>query len=309
MGLRKTAQNALGAALAAAALIGCAEPSQSVTSDPSRRAAPLAACVTRLPPQKDTAFMRQLSDAQYWKLVFPGYDEASGVLPQDALTCTGEPAFSQAAFQGSQPKASLHTETGDIVFGGGANRIKVVWLKTHVRPDGDAVGVLAIVRASGDTAEAYAIGAYRGNPQQSRFALERMGSELLVTARDDRCTGRNPGDPCDTTLVAYLPWSGKLRQLAQIQLERVRFATNSEPGTAGKVEYRLVTSPSFKPGGIELLEQVSVKDADGRELRKAEHQRTLGWEHEQVVASADSIWDRVFVGSAAPAAAASPSTH
>jgi hypothetical protein len=177
----------------------------------------------------------------------------------------------------------------------------VVWLKTHVRPDGDAVGVLAIVRTVDDYAEMYAVGAYRGNAKQSRFGLERMGSELLVTALDDRCTGRGPSDPCDTTLVAYLPWSGELKELAQIPLQRVRYATGSEPGASGKLEYTLVTSPSFKPGGIELLEQVSAKDADGHELRKAERQRTLSWTHDRISANDDSLWDRIFVTSDAPA--------
>jgi hypothetical protein len=277
-------------------LVACAEPSQSVSSDPSRRAAPLPACVQRLPPQKNTAFMRQLTDEQYWKLVFPSYDEQAGVLPDAALTCTGHSPFKQPAFQGSEPSsAPLRPKTGDLVFGGGANRIKVVWLKTHLRPDGDAVGVLAIVRTVGDYAEMYAAGAYRGNPKQSRFGLERMGSELLVTALDDRCTGRAANDPCDTTLVAYLPWSGELKELAQIPLQRIRFATGSEPGASGKLEYTLVTSPSFKPHGIELLEQVSAKDAEGHELRKAEHQRTLAWANDRMSANEDSLWDRVFV--------------
>ena len=289
----------------------CATPAESVSSDPSRRAAPLPACVLRLPPQKDTAFMRQLSDEQYWKLVFPRYDELLGVLPETALTCTGQSVFKEPAFEGSSPRsAPIRPATGDLVFGGGANRIKVVWLKTHIRPDGDAVGVLAIVRTIDDYAEVYAVGAYRGNPKQSRFGLERMGSELLVTALDDRCTGRNPSDPCDTTLMAYLPWSGVLKELAQIPLQRVRFATDSEPGASGKIEYTLVTSPSFKADGIELLEQVSAKDADGHELRKAEHQRTLAWTHDRIAATDSSIWDRVFTNASSTAApATTPSSR
>jgi hypothetical protein len=285
-------------------LVACAEPAQSVSSDPSRRAAPLPACVQRLPPQKNAAVMRQLTDEQYWKLVFPAYDERQGILPESPLTCIGQSPFKLGAFQGSEPTSSpLRPQTGDLVFGGGANRIKVVWLKTHVRPDGDAVGVLALVRTVGDYAEMYAVGAYRGNAKQSRFGLERMGSELLVTALDDRCTGRGANEPCDTTLVAYLPWAGELKELAKIPLQRVRYATGSEPGASGKLEYTLVTSPSFKPDGIELLEQVAAKDADGHELRKAEHQRTLAWSNDRMSANEDSLWDRVFVQSdAAPAA-------
>jgi hypothetical protein len=267
--------------------------------------------VQRLPPQKNAAVMRQLTDEQYWKLVFPEYDEQAGILPDSPLTCTGQSPFKQAAFQGSEPASTpLRPKTGDLVFGGGANRIKVVWLKTHVRPDGDAVGVIAIVRTVGDYAEMYAIGAYRGNAKQSRFGLERMGPELLVTALDDRCTGRGASDPCDTTLVAYLPWAGELKELAQIPLQRVRYATGSEPGTSGKLEYTLVTSPSFKANGIELLEQVSAKDGEGHELRKAERQRTLAWSNDRMSANEGSLWDRVFVPhDAAPPAhppAASP---
>ena len=304
---RRTEQTlcALFPLFASFALSACAEPAQSVSSDPSRRGAPLPACVVRLPPQKNPAFMRQLTEEEYWKLVFPGYDEQAGILPQSPLTCTGQGAFKHPAFEGSEANAApLRPQSGDLVFGGGANRIKVVWFKTHTRPDGDAVGVLALVRTVDEYAEMYALGAYRGNPKQSRFGLERMGSELLVTALDDRCTGRGVNDPCDTTLVTYLPWSGQLKELAQIPLQRVRFATGSEPGVSGKIEYTLVTSPSFKAHGIELLEQVAAKDSEGRELRKAEHLRTLSWANDRMTASADSLWDRIFVTHEATASTA-----
>jgi hypothetical protein len=290
----------LGLLLSALPLSACGgEPATSVSSDPSRRAAPLAACVMRLPPRKDAAFMRQLSDSQYWKLVFPGYNELSQTLPAGALTCTGQPIFKDPAFAGAIPvRSPLTSETGDIVFGGGANRIKVVWIKTHQRPDGDAAGVLAIVRVLDEYAEVYSVGAYRGQPKRSRLGLERMGSELLITALDDRCTGRKPDEACDSTLFVYLPWSGRLTELAEIPLERVRFSNDSEPGNLGKVKYTLVTTPTYQPTGIKLLEQVAATDSEGRDLRKSERERTLSWVHERVVESDPSIWDRVFVSAA-----------
>jgi hypothetical protein len=297
----------LAAALSTGLVLGCAEPAISVNADPARRAAPLAACVTRLPARKQSGFVRQLSDEQYWKLVFPDYDPATSTLPEDALACTGTRLWDHAVFEKAKPVRSPHrTESGDIVFGGGANRIKVLWLKTHELSNGEFAGPLAIVRNLEDYAEVYAIGVYRGHGTKTRFGLERMGSQLLVTALDDRCAGRQPDEPCDTTLVVYLPWRGTLEEFASIPLERVRFTANTEPGVHGQVEYALVTSPSYEAGGIRLFEQITATDGEGRALRKAERARSLSWRSGRVVASDDSLWDLVYVSQASKAEPETP---
>jgi hypothetical protein len=289
----------LAAALSLGLLIGCAEPATSINADPARRAAPLAACVMRLPARKQSGFMRQLSDEQYWKLVFPDYDASTSTLPEDAVACTGATVWDHAVFEkATLVRSPLRTESGDILFGGGANRIKVLWLKTHELSNGEFAGPLAIVRNREDYAEAYAIGVYRGHGKKTRFGLERMGSQLLVTALDDRCAGRRPDEPCDTTLVVYLPWRGTLEEFASIPLERVRFTANLEPGVQGQVEYALVTSPSYEPGGIRLFEQITATDGEGRAVRKAEKARSLSWRSGRVIASDDSLWDLVYVSQA-----------
>ena len=97
--------------------------------------------------------MRQLTDDQYLKLVFPSYEAPNHNLPDGARVCTGEPIFDDTAFAGTKRRAFESEDTPDLVFGGGANRIKVLWIKSHVRPDGDVVGALALVRTLENRAE------------------------------------------------------------------------------------------------------------------------------------------------------------
>lgn len=192
---------------------------------------------------------------------------------------------------------------GTIYFGGGANRLKIVWFRTHELPGGRAAGPIALVRTLNDYAEVYAVGAYAGSREKTRLGLERMGNDVVLTAVDDGCTGVGAGHACDSLLHVYYPFRGELVELAAIGLERVRPAEGTEPGVAGPIEYRLLTTMSYEDNGIKLLEQVSATAADGRKLRRAELERFLKRVDGRVVSSDVPLWDRMY---AKRGAAASP---
>jgi hypothetical protein len=263
-----------------------------MNADPARRLAPPPACVLPVRAKGPAGFMPSYTDADYWKLVFPEFDGKSDHLPDGARACTGADVFDGPMFRGATPRA---IETNSIVYGGGSNRIRILWLRSHRFPDGRDGGALTLIRIQEGFAEVYAVGSYRGAPDKTRLGLERMGRELVVSAMDEGCTGHAPGTECDSMLSLYVPWAGSLELLAHIAVERVRYASDAEPGVSGKVEYSLLSALKFENTGIRVLEQVVAKSEDGRELRKAERERVLSFERGKLVPSEESIWPRIFV--------------
>jgi hypothetical protein len=166
--------------------------------------------------------------------------------------------------------------------------------------DGTAGGALALVRASAGAVELFAVGVYRGRPEKSRITIERLGPEVIVVITDDGCTGRAPAkDPsCEALTQVFLPREGELKRVAKFSTERIAYKVDSEPGIKGRFEYRLSSAPQYIVGGIALQEQVTVKDDLGRDVRKAELNRsfTFGPGGDTMVASDDSLWTRIVPG-------------
>ncbi|MCB9589700.1 MAG: hypothetical protein H6718_30075 [Polyangiaceae bacterium] len=270
---------------------------KSLDGDLTRSVAPVPACVMRLPPKgKSSSFSRSLREEQYWKLVFPAFNERRQELPKDSKDCAGHDVYSSEVMQGGRPLRGwpFRIKEGDVVFGAGGSRLRLVWLRTHAFPDGTAGGALALVRTLDNQAEAYGVGAYRGPPEQSKLRIERMGSEVIPTVQAEGCLQPKSQTPCETTLRIFLPRQGELKAAAELPLERVGIARNAEPGMGGPIVYRLTSSPEFKEGQINIIEQVSAEDSLGRQLRKAELQRVLWLKEGQLVESEPSLWTRVF---------------
>jgi hypothetical protein len=122
-----------------------------------------------------------------------------------------------------------------------------------------------------------------------------MGSDLLVTAAENDCTGRNAGDPCENRLTVFLPRGGTLARVADIPIERVAYAGQTERGATGRLQYRLTTAATYGDDGIHLVEQIRVSDEDGRELRKAELERLFAIDDVKgtMTPSEPPLWDRV----------------
>jgi hypothetical protein len=219
-------------------------------------------------------------------------------LPERSLTCQGRDVFVDSAFNGGAVRGGgwpLKVKDGDIVMGTGVNKIRLLWLRTHTYTDGTSAGPLVLARVLESNVEVYSVGAYRGTSDRTKLKLERMGSEILPSVQSDGCLNRKDKSPCTTDLRVFIPIRGELKSAASIPLERITYSDASEPGTVGPVEYRLISTPSFEPGGIRLVEQVAALDEQGRDLRKAELERTLRATADGFEATETSLWDRIFV--------------
>lgn len=258
--------------------------------------APVPACVVRLPARygKRRAFSRSLRDEQIWNLVFPTFDPEKRELPDRPSVCTGRKPYEDPLLHGADVDRGWprRVTDHDLLVGSGGNQLRIAWFRTHAWSDETVGGPLALVRAQGDFAEAYAIGSYKAKSPKPIFATERMGTEIAVTAQDDRCTGV-PG-ACENTLTVFLPFKGELVPAAVIPLERRVFMVGGEPGSTGKTQYKLTSAPRYVDGGIKLYEQVLALDEEGHELRRAELERMFTIRDAELVPSDAALWPRIF---------------
>ena len=282
--------------------LGCggAQP-RSKIEDQSRRIAPLPACVLHLPERRagSAGTARKLREDEIVKLMFPSFDESKRTLPQGARSCTGSAVFDDPLFRDGQLVRSkawpFIEQEGDMIYGGGGDRLKIVWLRTHTYADGSAAGPLAVIRSGERFAELFAVGTYKSQPERTRLATVRMGSEYLVTAEDDGCASHKEGAACQTILSVLLPRKGRFLPVVDVPVERIGYSGKAERGSLGVLEYRLTSVPEFKDDAIKVVEQVRVKDDTGRELRKAEHERVITVDDRGgATASEPSLWDQVI---------------
>lgn len=292
---------ALIATLGASALlfpsIGCSSVAQPARNeDVARQNAPVPACIMPMPVRATSkGTLKRLRELQYWELVYPTYDANTRKLPEDALACTGQAVLKDPILEGGTSDRGWPRtiEETDVLLGSGGDRLKVVWLRTHTFKDGSTGGAMALVRSQEEFAEAYAIGAYRSRTAKPYLMLERIGPDVAVTAQDDHCLEEKKG-PCETRMSVYLPRNGVLKPLASFAIKKRDFAGASEPGSTGRIEYRLTASPSFTSEGIKLYEQVLAVDEGGRELRRAEVERAYVLEGRTLRESEGSLWPRIF---------------
>ena len=226
MPMRASSLYPLAFAVVAAGAIGataCGTDRPPRIEDDARAMAPVPACIVPLPGRArgKGQTMRNLGEEQYWGLIFPDYDAQNKRLPVDAVTCTGVRVFDDPVFAGGTTRGSpIEVQDGDIVYGNGGDRVRIVWLRTHKWPDGSEAGALALVRAKEDFAEVYAIGAYRRSNGQLTLQAERLGTEVLASATDDGCQGQAKTTPCETDIALFIPRFGKLKRLTTIATEK-----------------------------------------------------------------------------------------
>jgi hypothetical protein len=283
--------------LATVALAACAEtpPERVRTEDEARLVAPLPACVVQAASRPGKSGVAvSLKEEGYWRLVYPSWD---GSKEPAGRACTGADVAKDPLLAGGAPLRDK-VEEGDVQLAAGGDRLRAAWLRSMKFEDGTVGGAFALVRASASGVELFAVGVYRGHPEKVRITIERLGPEVVVVATDDGCTGRAAGAPCDATTSVFLPREGELKRVAKFAVERVAYKVDSEPGIRGRFEYRLSSAPQYIVGGIALQEQVVVKDELAREVRRAELNRsfTFGPGGDNMVASDDSLWTRIFPG-------------
>ena len=184
---------------------------------------------------------------------------------------------------------------GDEI-GVGAERIRVIWLRTHRDPDGLEVGPIALVRAKDDFGEVYAVGVYKGKTPRPFFRLERIGFEPVVSVSDDECTRKDykPGTPCESSQALFMPRKGVLVNLATFATERRAFVSAGEPGSSGIVEYHLTAAPKFGETNVTLSEAIIATDEGGRQLRHSEIDRIFTLHDVQLKPNEEPLWPRIF---------------
>jgi hypothetical protein len=282
---------------------GCAStPPRPRVEDVTRSDAPVPACVLPLPARRTAAGARNLKELQYWKLLFPAFDEANRSLARGGAACTGLRVDEQPGLAGAASRrgAPLKVEEGDALFAAGGDRMRVVWLRMFNLSNGREGGALALVRTREDAAEVYAVGVLKADPKKVRLGLERLDGRILVTAADPGCEGQTGTTPCESSLHLFLPVEGRLVEATSVPTERVAFATSQEPGTAGRVVVRLESTPRFANGQVQVFEQLKVSDEQGHVLRVAELQRAYRLDDDGTVAESDpSLWSRFFKDSSA----------
>jgi hypothetical protein len=304
---------AVGAGAAFAAPLGCGTERPMRIEDQARAMVPVPACILPLAARTHGAgqTMRNLTEDQYWQLVFPAYDAQKHQLQANALTCTGARVFDDPVFAGGTTRGSpIDVQEGDAQFGNGGDRVRIVWLRTHRWPDGSEAGAMALVRAKEDFAEVYAVGAYRRSNGELTMQAERLGTEVLVSATDDSCHGQPKTAACETNIGLYLPRYGKLARVATIITEKRAYAQGGEPGIQGQVEYELTASPQYTADGIKLFEQVQATDPAGRVVHKTQLERQYVLQDGDLKQGSESLWGKVYPGVAstqAPNTAPAPS--
>ena len=87
--------------------------------DDARVMAPVPACIAPLAARSHGAgqTMRNLTEDQYWQLVFPSYDAQNHRLPLNALTCTGGKVFDKWYDKGATITMLRRTGMGIGMFG------------------------------------------------------------------------------------------------------------------------------------------------------------------------------------------------
>jgi hypothetical protein len=291
----------------ASALSSCAGAMESgKLEDGARRTIPVPICLKPLPRHGTAGVVATLKPEDYWATVLPSYDAGAGTIDRSSPDCSGRQWFSAPELAQSEgPRTGpIKVSDADVAVESAPNGFKIVWLKTHHFADGSAGGVVALVRAKEAYAEVYGVGFHRGGAAPTRFAFERLGPEILITATDDGCTGVKPRQGCETTMVAYLLSAGQLVPGARFALDRIQYG--QAPGI-GEVQYRLTATPSFQEKSIRVVEQVVVRDATQTEVRKSDLERVFQLKDRgKLVSNSESLWNQV-VGAPAAAKTAPPS--
>lgn len=253
----------------------------------ARLLSPIPACATVL-PSPGPGVQVALRD-EYWKLVFPSFDEANGNLPPDASTCTGAKVLEDAAFADTTVEPKL--TDGEITLGGGADGIKAVWLRSHATSDGQQAGAIALVRLSGEFAYVIAVGSHRGRAD-ARLSMERLGTEVVLLVRDEGCKKREPDMPCESLLTVYLARQGRLLRGTRVMIEQIAYGDGVSFGEVGEV-FHLIASPSFVKDELRVVEHVSVRDRFEKVTRWAELERVFIVMGDVLEPSDAPLWSRV----------------
>jgi len=280
---------------------GCGAADEQPHMEAKARQSPIPVCTSQLDPVQSEgggkAVVRSLDPEQWVGVMIPAFNAEKGLAATDT-DCTGHHAFVNESLRGgiSQKGWPRKLDPEEVEIRSGPDGLRVVWLRVLKFENGDEGGPIALVRAVDDRAEVYGIGSYRG-PAKSQLNSVRLGEDQIVVGESKVCPSP---DDCRHQAHFFLSRRGRLIDAATVDLERVAILPSvTERGLYAR--YTLRTDVTYKPDGIQLLEQVKVKivhyedpnrDSD-RELRKVEFSRFLRVERDALFSSNDPLWERV----------------
>jgi len=267
----------------------------------TRGQTPIAVCTMKLSPlpggNRGKSVVRTLEPDQWAEVAVPGFNADKGFNPTD-LDCTGAYAFANESLRGgiSEKGWPRKLDVEEVDVRAGPDGLRTLWFRVLKFENGDEGGPVILARAVDDRAEIYSIGSFRG-PVKSQIQPVRLGDDNLVVAESKRCP---EPDDCRKQAHFYLSRRGRLIEAAAVDIERVAILpSTTERGLYAR--YQLRTDVSYKPNGIQLLEQIKVsiihyedanRDSD-RALRKVELNRFLKVERDALFSSNEPLWDRV----------------
>ena len=280
---------------------GCAPTAVNQTSNVDPRLnVPVSVCRQKLapPPSGGSGKVRDLDAEQWVGVLVPQFDQQKGLEPT-SVDCTGSYVFANESLRGGASTRGWPRviDPEDVSIQAGPNGMRSVWVRSLKFDNGDEGGPLALVRASGDSADVFAVGSFRG-PGKTKISPVRMGNDSLVVAESKECSP--DGAECRKRAYFFLPRRGRLIEGAVIDLERTTIVPSlTEHGLY--TQYKLSTDVTYKPEGVLLVEQVQVRithndapDFDSeRHLRTVEFSRMLRVERDSMFSTNDPLWERV----------------
>jgi hypothetical protein len=192
----------------------------SKLEDRARRTVPVPICLKPLERHGAAGVVSSLKPEDYWEMVLPGFDAGTNSIDRAVPDCAGRKWALSRALRDAEGSRSgpIGVKADAAVVTPGPDGLKVVWLRTHRFAGAQAGGPIALLRPREGYAEVYAIGIHRGSADKSRFGVERMGPNVLVTATDDGCSGVPPHQDCETTFDVYLMRAGRLSPAARFSI-------------------------------------------------------------------------------------------
>ncbi len=278
----------IGAWVAAAALqTSCAGAVGSTgIEDKARRDVPIAICRRPL-NTNDTSEGGAPQPEIYWKTLFPKFRGFGAAMDTGIPDCVGEPILVTPA-AGSASSSAISKD--DLTTSPGEDGLQAVWLRASTS-DSVAFGPLALLRSRPSELDVYAIGLYRGSARHSRFDFGKLGSTMILSARDESCADAKPATECESMLSFYLLSGGRLSAAGKTTVQRIQFGTMKD---IGRIQARLTTEPPVFDGeSIKLKEKLSIRDSGEDEVRRSEGERVFTLRGTELVANKDSIWAQV----------------
>jgi hypothetical protein len=179
----------------------------------------------------------------------------------------------------------------------------LVWLKTHRRPDGTAIGPVAQVRADYESLEVLTVGTLRAPAENTVLsAVSTPGLDLLQVDSGQCDTDADAPGTCRQKTQLFVAVGGHFltSERGTLDVRRTEWVQQAQ-GKSRLYVLKTVLAPlTQQQAGFCVKEQVIITDLDkgqdmrlGRVWRRSEVSRTLIWDTSQWQTSGPALWDRL----------------